>query len=238
MEFSLTPLFLLAVVAGYRFIKEYEGTRYRLPREEGHALYFDSAFYGLIIFLVTLFLVRAAYAGTTTLSQHLIPALEHRFFSLDSQALILIALFVAPLLSGVMARLANKYTAGNDSYFEALKNNNFEWMLVKAVESNKMVMVTMEDEKVYIGLVCTPSDPLSRERRSFSLIPFISGYRRTDTRKVCLTTFYQEVFKKTEDEIQHLNVADFVVVLPMHKILSGRIFDLQAYEAFQQQTER
>lgn len=80
-------------------------------------------------------------------------------------------------ISFIFARLLNTFTDELDYYYTALQDNEFEYLLVEAMSSDFMVMVTMEDEKAYVGWVYRVSDPAKAERKYFSLIPVMSGYR-------------------------------------------------------------
>lgn len=68
----------------------------------------------------------------------------------------------------------------------------------------------------------------------FSLIPVMSGYR-AEKRKVEFTTFYDGVYRRTDDELGNLDVEHFAVVLPAQRMLSARLFDPEAYDSFQEQ---
>ncbi|MEM7209736.1 MAG: DUF6338 family protein [Pseudomonadota bacterium] len=234
MDFGLAPFLLLAIVAGYRFVKHWEATRYRLAREQGHRLYFEATFYGMLLSVLTVCLLALIY--------HLLPVsiVNTTLFDysinerITLQELLLAALIAAPFLAQWAALAANKLIVNKTHFYEALAQNDFELLLVDAVASDNMVMVTMDDDKVYVGWVYTTSDPANGERRYFSLIPVISGYRNTPQHKVEFTTYYAEIFDKTDERFAELDMDDFVVVLPIDKVTSARRFDPEVYAQFQE----
>ena len=234
VTFNYTPLFILPLVGGFVFIKEWEATRYILPREDGHKLYFRSAYCGLFVSVAAFFFLTLVIYAAATISWPFSSLFVAYSENLLDPHLVFITLLASPLLGYVFARSLNIFTDELNYYYAALQDNEFEYLLVKAMSSDLLVMVTMEDEKVYVGWVYKVSDPAKAERKYFSLIPVISGYR-AERRKVEFTTFYDEVYRQTDDDLKHLDVEHFAVVLPAQRMLSARLFDPEAYDSFQEQ---
>lgn len=232
MDLGFSPLFLLGLVAGFNFIKEWEATRYQLAREDGHKLYFRSAFWGLFVTGVTASLIAFLSAiSIKTCGNQICAYFASPFESLSE--LVIVALLVAPFAAYVLAKLFNIFTNDLEYYLDALDGNEFEGLLVNAMTRDLMVMLTMDDNKVYVGWVYKVSDPAKEERKYFSLIPVITGFRN-ESRKVEFTTFYDQLYQQTNSELSHLNVEDFATVLPAHRVISCRLFDAAAYAKFQQ----
>lgn len=228
MDLGYSPLFLLGLVSGFNFIKEWEVTRYQLAREDGHKLYFRAAFWGLITSLVTAILILVvAYAGFWIDNGRLVHPFEN-----DTQ-LVLLTLVISPFTAIPYAKLMNRFANELERYYDALRENEFEYMLVTAITTNFMVMATMDDDKVYVGWVYQVSDPAKVERKYFSIIPVMTGYRDVH-RNVQFTTFYNELYQLTDDELAHLNTEHFATVLPVHRLVSCRLFDATAYSRFQE----
>lgn len=234
MTFNYTPLFILPLVGGFVFIKEWEGTRYILPREDGHKLYFRSAYCGLFVCIAAFFSLALIVYVAAIIPWRFSSSFADYSGNLFDLRLVFMTLLASPVLGYVFARFLNIFTDELNYYYTALQDNEFEYLLVKAMSSDLMVMVTMEDEKVYVGWVYKVSDPAKAERKYFSLIPVMSGCR-AEKRKVEFTTFYDEVYRRTDDELGHLDVEHFAVVLPAQRMLSARLFDPEAYDSFQEQ---
>ena len=84
-----------------------------------------------------------------------------------------------------------------------------------------------------------------------ALIPLASGYREPDTQKLKITTYYAEVIDEWLDELEESrewsqeleeseerldDLKDFRIVIPMSEIVSARLFDLDVYERFQEES--
>lgn len=71
--------------------------------------------------------------------------------------------------------------------------------IIEAFTDRTSVMITMEDRKVYVGLItkiCPPNE-ISGPNEEFHLVPLMSGYRDKDTLGVVYTTHYDEVLGST-----------------------------------------
>jgi hypothetical protein len=227
MELGYSPLFLLGLVAGFNFIKEWEVTRYQLAREDGHKLYFRAAFWGLAVSISTAALILTfAYLGTSIYHNQL----SHPFDA--PTELVLLTLIVSPITAYAFAKVLNRFVNKLEHYYDALKENEFEYMLVTAMTTEFMVMITMEDSKIYVGWVYQVSDPAKAERKYFSIIPVMTGFRN-ERREVEFTTYYNELYQLTNDALAHLDINHFAVVLPVHRLVSCRLFDADAYSRFE-----
>jgi len=66
-------------------------------------------------------------------------------------------------------------------------------VLFRASVLRKRVMITLKSHKVYVGEPFLPDLDPSHELTSIRLIPFASGYRDKDTKKVTLSTQYSRL---------------------------------------------
>lgn len=164
MTFNYTPLFILPLVGGFVFIKEWEATRYILPREDGHKLYFRSAYCGLFICIAAFFSLALIVYVAATIPWRFSSSFADYSGNLFDSRLVFMTLLASPILGYVFARFLNIFTDELNFYYTALQDNEFEYLLVKAMSSDLMVMVTMEEEKVYVGWVYKVSDPAKAER--------------------------------------------------------------------------
>lgn len=128
MELGYSPLFLLGLVAGFNFIKEWEVTRYQLAREDGHKLYFRAAFWGLVVCAISASLVLAFAYLYVSVSQN---ELFHPVIIMTE--LVLVTLVVSPITAYAFAKLLNIFANKLEHYYDALKDNEFEYMLVTAM---------------------------------------------------------------------------------------------------------
>lgn len=94
----------------------------------------------------------------------------------------------------------------------------------------KPVMVTMDDRKVYIGIVIGfgyDTDAFSIKNDTFRFLPLKSGYRDKDTLKVIATTDYV----KTIQNLEKLKTIE--LILRKENIVSITLFNLDRFNMFQ-----
>jgi hypothetical protein len=113
-------------------------------------------------------------------------------------------------------------------------NSEVEIMLLRALEHGMPVFVTTPT-KVYVGYVMGSIEAESK-RESLRILPVISGYRDSQTRKVIFTTSYLSVYQKFSQDpgLRHLNPSLFEIVIPADEIKTISLFDVKAYLAFQE----
>lgn len=237
MDWSITPLLLLSLVAGYVFIQHYEVSRYKIVREDGHKLYFRAAFWGIPVTVVTLILLALAAAAVMyCTSPQGSPALSHHF-TFAVNALLIVGLLLSPIMALVYAKILNKFSDRDKHFHEALKENEFEMLLVTSIYRGMLIMVTMEDGKVYVGFVYKTGDPAKNDRAYFSIFPIMSGYRN-EQGKVEFTTYYEPIYETQNDLLPELKIEDFALILPVSRLVSARLFDKTAYTQFWQSSDQ
>lgn len=113
-------------------------------------------------------------------------------------------------------------------------NDDFELLLQRALSKSMPICITLKHEKVYVGYVAGTIDP-GDKREMLRILPYMSGYRRPEDKRVKFTTFYDQIYTKlsSEKSLKHLEIENFEVAFPYSEILSLNIFDLNAYLAFQ-----
>lgn len=113
-------------------------------------------------------------------------------------------------------------------------NSEVEIMLLRALEYGMPVSVTTPS-KVYVGYVMGAIETDSK-RESLRILPVISGYRDSKTRKVTFTTSYLKVYERFSEDsnLSHLQPSLFEVVIAADEIKTISLFDVKAYSAFQE----
>lgn len=121
---------------------------------------------------------------------------------------------------------------------EAMQQDDFEKLIVTAATRPMPLAITIESRKIYVGFVLETSSPRF-SRKAITILPLMSGYRDEGSR-VTFTTFYQPIYDVVKDDthhLRHLSIDDFRVVLPVDRIITSNLFDLEAYEEFQRQSK-
>lgn len=99
-------------------------------------------------------------------------------------------------------------------------------LLLSSYVSGNLLMLSMEDRKVYVGRVMSLGEPTENEGadQEISIIPVYSGYRNKDTLKLTI-----DIGDNSTTNYQQFN-DDIYLTLRQENILSATIFDQKAYE--------
>lgn len=113
-------------------------------------------------------------------------------------------------------------------------NADLELILLRSMEENMPVCVTLGHGKVYVGLITGSIDP-GDKRDMLRVLPLVSGYRKSDDYKITFTTSYISLYRLCTEgsELEHLDPSKFEIVFPHCEIKSVNLFDINAYNAFQ-----
>ena len=103
--------------------------------------------------------------------------------------------------------------------------NDIQRLLQEALSENKLVSITLDNRKIYIGLVSF-APTLAPNATHFSVIPFLSGYRDSSSLEVTFTTDYVEAYDAGEDPDQ------FRVALGLKDVKMASFFDPDVYPRF------
>src|SRR5690606_3817495 len=110
--------------------------------------------------------------------------------------------FGAFLLGFCLPRLINAGRKGRRVHWirEAIKHfgNDLEILLLRSMDTETAVLLTLGTGKVYVGYVVRLFNP-DVERKHIRLLPVMSGYRSEKTQEVSFTTFYDVVREMAHD---------------------------------------
>lgn len=240
----LALLILPVLVAGFLFCHIHPYYRLKLHRYEGQYLYLVCAFNGLKCFGLALIL---AYVGhfyipdfgndlfgnpsNQKLAEHIKGAVVIAFPDpVESLKIGWFLLISALTFFSVFLIVALQYAKNYWHYRkiqpdaeltgEILEDSPLDYLLFNlSLNKNKSVMLTMDDRKVYVGMIVSlgePSETLGMNK-DILLVPLMSGYRDKDTLKVEFTTKYVDGRHGIE------------ICLRQESIVSATEFDFDAY---------
>ncbi len=96
------------------------------------------------------------------------------------------------------------------------------------------VSLTLGHGKVYVGYVTGSIEP-GEKREMLRVLPLVSGYREGAEMKLKFTTWYISIYQQINSQnLAHLRPELFEIVLPLSEVKSVNLFDINAYNAFQQ----
>lgn len=232
---------VLPLVGGYIFASRWIVTKYVVDREDGHRLYFRAAFYGVFLFTAALLIrliLLSWFDSYSQIESVLSGELRGTLKEPNDPALrstLVTALFALAL--GSIFWVPFEFIPQNWKRFlfhRAIRNNEFEILLARAVQSVTPISVTMENNKVYVGLL-NESLHTGLNRKYLTVFPLMSGYRDSNNGKIQFTTFYNKIYKNLGRVSPSLRPEDFEILLPIEHIQSLNMFDIAVYTEFQKQ---
>lgn len=179
-------IFLLPLLGGYIFIKKSTWFRFRSIRYNAQELILSSAVAGLVgvtcAFLVTS-LVSTQFPDIYSWWR------EYVEFSYLGTALFA---FVSLIVAGY---LPNLWIDEEEQIKKIIREDNdgIELILLRALEDAKLVSITLQSRKVYIGFISQNFFNPWAGVKSFKIIPVYSGYRDPDDFHIVFTTSYDAV---------------------------------------------
>ena len=213
---------LIPALSGYWLLTHWNRTRFEVERISGYHLLFRSAIAGGL-------LLASAYALLTLLSP-LWPQVSTVWTAFVPFPYA--GTFVLSACIGCgLPFLLNRYDSRQEAARRAISRhgNLIEQLMAEAIERQALVQLSLKSGKVYVGLGLA-SALAGPDALEISLIPLASGYRAADIQTMHLTTYYTPVLEHLPEHLSH---EDFRVVIPLTEIVSARLFDPEAYLAFQ-----
>lgn len=103
--------------------------------------------------------------------------------------------------------------------------------------SEKLIMLTMNDRKVYVGFVFNDKDIFERflnGQSEFIFCPICSGYRHKDTQEVIITTDYNDEELEDYDDSENFDkkTIKFQIILSKKNILTATKVDIDTLLGF------
>jgi len=217
---------LIPFLGGYIFLSLCNLYKFKLIRDDSQRLIFKAGVFGLFFFSISYFLMDVLYKNFFGLSifwDEIIPSINY----LDTA---LFSLFIS-----LISAFGYNYFRPSDLIKAKLiirDDDPIELILLDALISEYLVLITLETNKVYVGLVTNNPFSIRDEVNSILILPYLSGYRDSGTKKIEFTTLYTEAYELlsgAEDE-NPINVEDFQIAIKYSQIISINRFDLDVYE--------
>lgn len=244
-------LILPLLVSGFLVCHHHPLYYFKLHRHEGQYLYIQCARLGLYSFIFSFTACISLYQLLTHYEIACFDLENINIFSWTAKHLVsvglvesdkastysiaiwatLFSLYPVPHIWGYLTRLfffrrrlgAKTPTQINIAAMAKIfKDSPLDDFLFKSALSQDVVMLHMEDRKVYVGVIATMGEPNETQGadQEIAIKPVMSGYREKDTLTVNFTTQYKEAG------------ADVTLVLRQESIISATKFDFEVYEKF------
>lgn len=145
----------------------------------------------------------------------------------DELGTSILAALLGPLLA-FAANLLYPRIAVESYLFTRRTSNSLERLLYRATSRGSMVMITLDDGKVYCGYVdWIPGNPGSADA-FLEVLPIFSGYRESETKRVSLPVTYAPFLERLDKQ----EWSQFKKVVPVASVASAGEFDPEYFEAF------
>lgn len=245
------PIFL----SGYIFANSSLFHKYRLIRLEGYHLYFTSASYGVVITISSAALYLLLFSVLPDSIVDFVRGFRDfvvRGLSITTRSvfpLLVIGAF-SLILSLVFGYLFNKSINKRVSHYHSIKNDELELLFYDAGLNRKKVQFSMENEKVYVGVLVNISPP-EEERKHIRMLPIKSGYRHPTTKEVTFNTHYEDIIAfavltalgdsdtENEEELKDAQeridnaLIDFQILLPLADLKAAHIYSDTVRKTFE-----
>lgn len=222
-------LLLLPLLGGFLLLHRAFYWRFHLVRFDGHRLIFFSAAAGvglLVASTLLSWLVSFNLNGSADLWHSVVP-FDHSGKAFGALAL---GAFLPFVMNRIPGARRHERVRNAIAYF----NNEMELLLLRSMDTESNVMLTMNSGKVYVGYLTNLFNP-DMDRKYIRILPTMSGYRSERTHEVLFTTSYDAVREHAKDPgspLYHLLDKDFEIVLPVAELRSVSLFDFAAFTYF------
>lgn len=185
-------LLLVPALAGYILQTQLHPYRYRTLRESGQHVVFRSAVAGsMLLFLAQLsvdIVIKYIPSQVTYVNE---------LFGSEYTAAALLSFFFALAVWPVV----NLFTTKNRAAIHAAEQNGElkGVFITEAISGGKLVEVSLNTGKVYIGLIIESGIGMSSQF-DFMIVPAYSGFRNRETQELEITQYYSHAIKKMVEE--------------------------------------
>lgn len=225
-------LLLLPLLGGYLFVAHWNGTRFTTPRYSGERLIFRAAIAGVVFLILAFITVQLIHSWQPGLSEG-----WHQFVPFPYSGTALLAFLIGAFAWWPLNRWYSRY--GDEARKAIERWNDFsEILLSRALSEAKLVSLTLQSRKVYIGFVTASFDP-ANERKYIVLLPMYSGYREESTLDLVIQTNYAPVYAdiiEQDNRAALKGIGDFRLVIPVGEVQSLNLFDPAAYTLFRERS--
>lgn len=228
-------VYLFPLLAGYLFLRFCYYFKFRIVRESGYHVFFQSGLWGVVFLVVS----QAIDTYFPTLANY-----TWRFLGIRDDQIGIGLLSIAssaisiPLLNWIVF---NKYNCAVASATN--RGGEIEVLLYRSIKEEIPVEITLKNRRCYVGLIYDTSGITKFEDGDIKLLPQKSGYRDKDTLKLDFDTDYRTYYadkilsEYLEDDESSVALMErfidfFEIVIPQSEVVSVRRFDIEIYEGY------
>lgn len=208
-------------MGGFLFISLSHLFRYGAERLEGYKLIFQAAVAGTCLSAIARLIVLAVFSST--LGRPIV-TLWSAFSPFPFSATDALAFLLGPLLAFAMNFFYDREEALS---IEIRRRGSALLQLFHdAASRDQLVSITLDNRKCYVGWIAR-SSKLRPQDEYFCLLPYMSGYRDSNTLKTSITVLYEGVL-----ESRNFRSDDLVIILPLAGVKTAGLFDVDIYDEY------
>ena len=204
-------LLLMPLIGGYVFLSSWNFTKFKTISDSGYRLFFKSAFFGVILLIVSNLILSTVNGSMAveSIRKFVVPI----GFELES---------VLALVLGWVLPIALNFFSNADFHSKEEAKNRGDQLFLAVRESLldvELVELSMANGKVYIGF------PVGMHLNDeyVKIDPYASGYRDLKTKVLRITLKYEAIDYKASEEKK------LYVSLKVAEVISVRIFHPEVF---------
>lgn len=224
-------ILLLPLLGGFAFVSSWNYTRWYAVRASRERLIFYAALAGFFS-LVGVFVIKILIAPLIPCSPSgiCIPVWWHDHIPFEYSGLSVAAFSLAASMGFILNQLPWFDKDKQAERIVSKEGGPLEQFLDAALKSQKDVLVTLTNGKIYLGPIVSSFVPDQRDQ-TITLLPTWSGYRHNSSLEVAFTTDYEEVYLKMEEEHPE-EIKDFRVTLPIREVKTVTFFSKKLHREY------
>jgi len=232
MDGAISLVIILS--AGYLFCVRCYLTRYLVARQVGYKLYLSSGAVGVIF----LFVAHFAYYLQNQLWW--ITGLDYLFVIENAELPYFLSILAFALAILVCEVYNSRSYAKATNLWKAWHKDDLESICAYAQEGFKLISVTLDTRKVYVGYVFDSLEP-DNSQSHLTVIPIYSGYRKEDNQKMELNHTYEAVITllsgQGDSDSDFEQIKDYCITFSRDRIVTINIFNAHLYDGFHKELE-
>ncbi len=220
-------LLVLPLAAGYYILTRSYRFKFRTQRLDRNSLFFETVICAVFILLGAFLLKSFVY------DQFFTNNFKDSFKELNPlkttplSGMVGVSFLLVVLITYVSNFLLNR----EQEIHGAIKaiGNEFELIVSKAIKEEKLILLSLKNDKFYIGWV--KEIPIPSQSNYLRIIPVFSGYRDKEKR-LKFTSQYIEAYSLLIQDGKGSNFEDFNsdVVMPISEIITISFYDQEIYD--------
>lgn len=220
-------LLVLPLAAGYYILTKSYKFRYRTQRLDRNSLFFETVICAVFILIGAFFIKLFLY------DQFITNSFKESFRALNPlKTTPLSGLVGLSFLLVVLITYLSNFLLDREQEIHAAIiaiGNEFELLASKAIKEEKLILLSLKNDKFYIGWV--KELPIPSQSNYLRIIPVFSGYRDKEKR-LQFTSQYIEAYSLLIEDGQGSSFNDFNsdVVMPISEIITISFYDQEIYD--------